>query len=148
MGSRPLMLITKRHWSGLLLRFGEFVLLSLFTSSAMSAQTLQVLPSQVLIRMVAAGPLAIPQTLSIRSDATASLSWKATVSDDAPWISMSAVAGTTPAQISLSLVDWRGAAQPPGNYSGKITFSAAGTTSTVVNVIWTVVPKGPDPTFS
>jgi uncharacterized protein (TIGR03437 family) len=149
MGSRPLMLITKRHRSGLLLlRFGEFVLLSLFTSSVLFAQTLQVLPSQALIRMVAAGPLAIPQTLSIRSDATASLSWKATVSDDAPWISMSAVAGTTPAQISLSLVDWRGAAQPPGNYSGKITFSAAGTTSTVVNVIWTVVPKGPDPTFS
>src|ERR1039457_5518984 len=107
-------IITKRHQSGFLLRFGEFVLLSLFTSSVLLAQMLQVSPPQVLIRMAATGPLAVPQTLSIKSGTTPSLSWKATVSDDAPWISLSAVAGTAPAQISLSLLAWRGVGQPPG----------------------------------
>src|SRR5674476_593316 len=148
MESRLLVLIMKRHRCGLLLRFGEFVLLSLFTSSALLAQMLQVSPGQVLIRMAATGPVASPQTLSISSNTAASITWRATVSDDAPWISMSAVTGTTPAQIGLSLVDWRAASQPPGNYSGKITFSAAGATSAVVNVIWTVVPRLPNPTFS
>src|ERR1039457_161090 len=61
---------------------------------------------------------------------------------------MSAATGTTPAQITLALVDWRGALQPPGTYSGRITFSAAGSASAVVNVIWTVVPRLPNPTFS
>src|SRR5258708_39514298 len=98
--------------------------------------------------MGANGPVASTQTLSINSNAAASITWRATVSDDAPWIAMSAVTGTTPTQISLSLVDWRAASQPPGTYSGNITFSSAGTTPAVVNVIWTVVPRLPNPTFS
>ena len=148
MESLPFVPINKCQRRALLLRFGNFVLLALFSAATLCPQVLQVLPNQVLIRMVASGPLAVPQTLSIRSDTTASLGWSATVSDDAPWISLSAATGTTPAQIRLSLVDWRGVGQPPGNYSGKITFSAPGTTSTVVKVIWTVVPQLPNPIFS
>ena len=148
MGTRLLALIMKRHRRGLLLRCGVFALLSLFTASAVFAQSLQVSPKQVLIRMAATGPLPAPQTLSVGSTAAASISWKATASDDAPWIAISAVTGTTPAQIGLSLVDWRGVSQPPGTYSGTITFSAAGTASIVVNVTLTVVPRLPNPTFT
>jgi len=142
------MVITQPHWCGLFRRLVEFVLLSLSTSAVLFAQAIQVLPSQVIIRMTATGPLAVPQTLSIGSDVNASLSWTATASADAPWISMSATTGTTPTQVSLSLVAWRGAAQPPGSYSGTITFSAVGAKSAAVKVIWTVVPQLPNPTFS
>jgi len=148
METRLSVLSMKRYRCGLLLRFGQPLVLSLLTSSALLAQVLQVSPGQVLIRMAATGPLASPQTLSISSNTAAPISWRATVNDDAPWIALSAVTGTTPMQIGLSLVDWRGASQPPGTYSGKITFSAESTTPVVVTVIWIVVQRLPNPTFS
>src|ERR1017187_7629649 len=137
----------RRHLSMLLPGLGMLVLLLFFGFSALFGQSLQVSPSQIQIRTLANGPLPNAQDLSIGSS-TASLNWSATASGDAPWISLSATSGTGPGKVSLSLVDWRAVAQPPGNYPGEITFSAPGATPVVVNVIWTVVPSLPNPTFS
>lgn len=79
----------KLYQCGLLLRFAQSVVLSLLISSALIAQMLQVSPCQFLIRMAATGPVASPQTLSISSNTAASISWTATLSDDAPSIRVS-----------------------------------------------------------
>lgn len=139
--------IARRHSCILLPQFGKLAPLLLFGSSALFGQSLQVSPNQIQIRTLANGPLPNPKVLSIGSS-TASLSWSATPSGDAPWISLSAMTGAGPAKVNLSLVDWRAVGQPPGSYSGKITFSAPGATAVVVNVVWTVVPPLPNPKFS
>ena len=128
---------------------GHLVLFFLLGFSTLHAQTLGVSPNPVILVMAATGPLAAAQTLSINASGLASsVNWTATVSADAPWISLSAAKGTTPAKVSLSLVDWRAGAQPPGSYSGKIQFAADGMTPVTVDVAWTVVPPPPPPHFS
>jgi uncharacterized protein (TIGR03437 family) len=123
-------------------------LVVLFGSAILWSQTLSISPNPVTLRMAATGPVAISQTISISAGGGGSVNWSATISPDAPWLSLSATAGTTPATISISPVSWRAESQPAGSYSGAITFAAPGLTPTTVNVVWTVVPRLPDPTFS
>src|SRR5713226_4730082 len=112
-----------------------------------SAQTLTVSPSTLVIRMAATGPIAIPQNLSITATGSpAPVDWTATPSDDAPWISVNARAGTTPATVRVGLVDWRAEIQAPGTYSGAITFTSASLPPVTVKVLWVVVPRLPGPT--
>jgi hypothetical protein len=130
-------------------RLGCFVLFIALGSSTLQALPLSVSPNPVIFRMAARGPLAAPQTLSIATSGSASsVNWTATVSTDAPWISLSAAKGITPATVRLSLVNWRAGAQPPGTYPGKIQFAADGMAPVTVDVTWTVVPRLPPPLFS
>jgi uncharacterized protein (TIGR03437 family) len=88
------------------------------------------------------------QTISISSNSSAPLNWTASASPDAPWITLSAASGATPAKLNVGLVDWRALVQAPGTYTGKITLSANGVSPATVNVNWTVVVRLPIPTFS
>src|ERR1700730_10578291 len=135
--------------SSIAARLGHLRSPKLLACSTLPAQPLSVSPNPVMIRMAATGPLAAPQTLSITTSGLASsVNWTATASDDAPWISLSAAKGTTPATVRLSLVDWRAGSQLPGSYSGKIRFAADGMAPVTVDVTWTVVPRLPPPNFS
>lgn len=132
-------------------RFGPCALaasLLLILCPLMHAQTLNISPSRLVIRTARGGPVAVPLTLSITANGGAALPWTATVSDEAPWISLSAVTGSTPATVHLALVAWRVAGQAAGSYSGKIRFEIAGRGSATVDVTWVVVPRMPDPRFS
>ncbi len=130
-------------------RLSPGVLSFLLGASTLYSQTLGVSPNPVVIRMAAVGSLPAPQTLSITTGGSASsANWTATVSADAPWISLSAAKGTTPATVSLSLVAWRAGSQPPGSYSGKIQFAADGMPPATVTVVWTVASRLPNPHFS
>jgi uncharacterized protein (TIGR03437 family) len=102
----------------------------------------------VVIRMAAGGPLAAPASLSIGTNSSSPVPWKASVSDNAPWIALSATSGTTPSTISIGVVDWRAEAMAPGTYTGQVTFTATGTATSVLSVIWTVVPRMPAPAFT
>jgi len=92
--------------------------------SILCAQTVTVSPLAT-IQMTQSGPVAAPQILSIRASNGGALNWTAAVSQDAPWIALSATQGSTPTTLRVGLVDWRAVGQPAGNYSGKITFNAA-----------------------
>ena len=119
----------------------------LFGCSILCAQTLTVSPLAA-IRMTQSGPVSAPQLVSIRASNGGALNWTATVSQDAPWIALSATQGSTPTTLRVGLVDWRAVGQPAGNYSGKITFNAANVAPTTVQVTWVVVPRMAGPAFS
>jgi hypothetical protein len=119
-----------------------------FGWSILCAQTVTVSPNLATIRMAQSGPVAPPQTVSIRASNGGALNWTATISEDAPWISLSATQGTTPTTIRVGLVGWRAEGQPAGNFSGKITFSAMNVAPTTVPVTWVVVPRMAGPVFS
>jgi uncharacterized protein (TIGR03437 family) len=112
------------------------------------SQTLKVSPNPVTFRMAAAGPLPAPQTLTLTTDAPSPVKWGAAIGSDAPWLALSASSDTTPATIKLWLVDWRAVGQAPGTYTGTLTIAAPGLPFVSVSVIWTVVARVPDPTFT
>jgi uncharacterized protein (TIGR03437 family) len=113
------------------------------------AQTLAVSPSTLIVRMAATGPIAAPQYISISAGGSGTpVNWTATASADAPWISLNATAGATPATVQVRLVDWRAESQAPGSYSGTVTFNATGLPPATVKVTWVVAPRLPGPTFS
>jgi hypothetical protein len=114
--------------------------------SILCAQTVTVSPLAT-IQMTQSGPVAAPQTVSILASDGGALNWTATISEDAPWIALSATQGSTPTTIWVGLVEWRAVGQPTGSYSGQITFMANGA-STVVQVTWVVVPRMAGPVFS
>src|SRR4051812_5312350 len=130
-----------------ILRISGFLLISLCGCWILYPQTLSVSPNPVNIRMTQSGPIALGQNLRIAVTGTA-VKWTAAVSEDAPWIALSAKEGATPATVSVGLVGWRAEGQPAGNYSGAITFTAAGAAPVSVPVNWSVVPRLPDPKFS
>jgi uncharacterized protein (TIGR03437 family) len=101
-----------------------------------------------MLRMAATGPLSGAQTITVGSSGSAAVKWTASASDDAPWIYLTASSGAAPGTTGLGLVDWRAAAQAPGTYTGKVTFTAPGGASATVNVIWTVTARRPTPKFS
>ena len=117
-------------------------------AQALAAQGLVVSPNPLVFNMAAIGPVAVPQNLTISASGSAALSWTATASADAPWISLSAASGTTPATVAVSLVAWRAQAQVPGVSTGTIAFTAPGAGPVTVKVIWVVAARLPDPTFS
>jgi len=120
----------------------------LFGCSILCAQTVTVSPNLATIRMAQGGPVAGSQNLSIRASDGGALNWMASVSEDAPWISLSATRGSTPATIRVGLVGWRAEGQRAGTYSGKVTFSARNVAATTVQVTWVVVPRMAGPVFS
>jgi len=88
------------------------------------------------------------QKVGIRTSDRRSVNWSAAVSQDAPWIALSATSGATPAQIDLGLVNWRAEGQPAGNYTGKVTVTVEGLAPVTLDVIWTVVARLPAPKVS
>src|SRR5437660_1426007 len=113
------MLLT-RVWLVFVLAFLSFGCFPLLPQSSVS-----VAPNTLQITMAASGPLAYPQSLTVGAG-TNGVAWKATVSEDAPWIRLSAASGVTPAKLMVSLVDWRMGSVPPGMHKGKITVTATG----------------------
>ena len=124
------------------------ICLVVLLASPACADTLTVSPAHVALKMATTGPLAPPQTIQIASSGPAALNWTATVSPDAPWIALSAPSGSTPATIRVGAVDWRAEKQPPGEYSGKVTFAAPGAAPVVLTVSWTVVARLPSPKYT
>ena len=119
-----------------------------FGSAALLAQNLTVSAGPLVFNMAATGPVSVPQNLTVSASGSTSLNWTATVSGDAPWISLSSASGTTPATVAVSLVLWRAQAQAPGVYNGTITFAAPGTAAATVKVTWIVAARLPGPNFS
>jgi len=113
------------------------------------SQDVVVTPPTVELRMVAGGPMAPPQRLRIAGrGSSAAVPWTAAVTGDSPWLVLSATAGTTPSDLVLSLVPWRAAGQPAGNYPAKIAISAAGRQQATIDVTWTAVPRAPDAKYT
>src|SRR5256885_10055337 len=126
-----------------ILRISGFFLISLCGCWILYPQTLSVSPNPVTIRMAQSGPVALAQGLKIAMTGPA-VKWTATVSGDAPWISLSAMEGNTPATVNVGLVGWRAEGQAAGNYSGTVTFNAPGAAPVAVTVNWSVVARMPE----
>lgn len=90
------------------------------------------------------GPNPAPQMVTIGSSG-APLTF--TVSDNAPWLTVSPASGTTPTQVSAA-VNLSGL--PAGTYNATVTASAPGSPNALVNVTLTVSapPVGPQLTVS
>jgi hypothetical protein len=111
-----------RAWLVFVSAFFSFGCFRLLPQSSLS-----VAPNTLQITMAASGPLAYPQSFTIGAG-TSGVAWKANVSEDSPWIRLSAASGVTPAKVMVSLVDWRMGSVPPGMHKGKISVTAAGMT--------------------
>src|SRR5262245_44711262 len=113
------------------------------------AQALTISPKSVSLRQVEGGPLAASQIV-IRSAGNAPHPWTATASTsdpNDPWIELSAGSGTTPATLTVGLVNWRGEKRKPGKFTGNITIRSNGA-SQVVPVEWEVRAALPPPAFT
>jgi probable HAF family extracellular repeat protein len=75
------------------------------TSIAQPSPTLRAAPDMLLFTYTTGGPVPEPQELSIRNPSAGSLPW--TASTDASWVTLSALSGTTPADINVT-ADTRG----------------------------------------
>jgi hypothetical protein len=131
-----------RAWLVFVSAFFSFGCFRLLPQSSLS-----VAPNTLQITMAASGPLAYPQSFTIGAG-TSGVAWKANVSEDSPWIRLSAASGVTPAKVMVSLVDWRMGSVPPGMHKGKISVTAAGMTPATIPVTLTIVPKPPGPKFT
>src|SRR5437773_11881408 len=130
-----------------ILRSGGFLVIFLCGCWVLYPQTLSISPNPITLRMAQGGPVVNPQAVSVGA-AGAALEWPASVSDDAPPISLSAMEGSTPATVSIGVVGWRAEGMAAGSYSGRITFNAPGAAPATVTVNWSVVPRLPDPKFT
>lgn len=95
------------------------------------------------------GPLAVGK-ISIRATGANVLNWTvSTIAADPndPWLQLDAGGGTTPAVLTLTIVDWRGAAKKPGKYRSSINIKTGGS-EVNVPVELEVRPAGAPPTFS
>src|SRR4051794_28227451 len=93
-------------------------------------------PLPVAVIEISGGPTPQPWTASAATD-----------NPDDPWIELRNPSGTTPAQLIVGVVPWRGGERKPGKYSGKITIHAGSATETVP-VEWEVRPALPPPAIS
>ncbi len=113
------------------------------------SQAIEVSPKAVKMMQVEGGPLGVAK-VSIRSTTADVQNWTVTVTPaDAndPWIQLDSLGGTTPALLTVGMVDWRGAAKKPGKYASSITVRA-GSAAITLPVELEVRPAGPPPLFS
>lgn len=142
--------VERRH--KLLMSVGDsrillFVFLFGVAGGAYSQSALTVSPSQLTFEMVAGGPIAVDQSVTISG---ASGGWTATVSNDAPWLTLSATSGTsTPASVTLGLVKWRAQTQAAGEYSGTVTITPEAQGAPVtVSITWKALDPISPPKFN
>src|SRR5260370_18648230 len=66
--------------------------------------------------------------VSIRSTSADVQNWTVTATPgdpNDPWIQLDSPGGTTPALLTVGLVDWRGAGKKPGKYASNITIRSS-----------------------
>jgi hypothetical protein len=117
-------------------------------SGALYSQAIEVSPKAVKLLQVEGG-LAVGN-VSIRSTGGNVQSWTATATPsdpNDPWIELGAAGGTTPAVLSVGIVNWRGETRKPGKYSASITIKSGGSAVTRP-VTWEVRAANPPPAFS
>ena len=108
-----------------------------------TAAELSVSPAQLSFSGLAGGAAPAAQTLAIREASSGAMTWSASVSAGAPWLSLSVESGTAPADLSVAV---NPAGLPAGTYSGTITVSApdaAGSPATVDVTLVLGAPAGP-----
>lgn len=113
------------------------------------SQAIEVAPKAVKLVQVEGGPLALAK-VSIRSAGANAQNWTVTATPgDAndPWIQLSAPGGTTPAVLTVGIVDWRGESKRPGKYPASISIQSAGAAVTLP-VELEVRAANPPPVFS
>lgn len=82
---------------------------------------------------VAAGASTVTQTVAISSSSTLVLNWSATTATN--WIGLSPSQGTTPSSVTVSVTP---GTLTPGNYSGSVTFQAAGASNSPLTLAVTL----------
>src|SRR5258708_32421125 len=113
------------------------------------SQAIDVSPKIVKLIQVEGGPLALAK-VPIRSTSADVQNWTVTATPgdpNDPWIQLDSPGGTTPALLTVGLVDWRGAAKPPGKYASSITIRS-GSAAVTLPVELEISPAGPPPVFS
>jgi Subtilase family/Viral BACON domain len=107
------------------------------TTAAPDQPTIGVSPASLSFTATAGGSNPADQTINVTNTGGGTLNF--TVSDDAPWLTVSPASGTAPATLTAS-VDITGLAA--GTFNGTITISAAGATNTPVSVPVTLTVNG------
>ena len=113
------------------------------------SQAIEVAPKAVMLVQVEGGPLAVAQ-VSIRSTSGNAQRWSASGAGDDPndpWIQLGSADGTTPAVLTIGLVNWRGEGKKAGKYRASISIKAAGA-SVTLPVELEVRAANPPPIFS
>ena len=121
---------------------------SLAVPGMLYSQSLVVAPKALKLLQVERGPLAVG-SVSIHSSGAVQ-SWSATAATadpNDPWLVLGAAAGSTPATLTVGLVNWRGEQRRPGKYQGTIAIKAGGA-SVTVPVEWEVRAAVAAPGFS
>jgi hypothetical protein len=107
------------------------------TTAAPAQPTIGVNPASLSFTATAGGSNPADKTINITNTGGGTLNF--TVSDDAPWLTVSPASGTAPATLTAS-VDITGLAA--GTFNGTITISADGATNTPVSVPVTLTVNG------
>src|SRR5664280_2596584 len=87
------------------------------------SQAIEVAPQAVKLVQVEGGPLALAK-VSIRSAGANAQNWSvaaAPADPNDPWIQLSSSGGTTPAVLTVGIVDWRGELKKVGKYRASIS---------------------------
>lgn len=113
------------------------------------SQAIEVAPKTVKLMQVEGGPLALAK-VSIRSTRADVQNWTVTATPadpNDPWIQLDSPGGTTPALLTVGLVNWRGEAKKAGKYSSSITIRS-GSAAITLPVELEIRPANPPPAFS
>jgi hypothetical protein len=107
------------------------------TTAAPTQPTIGVNPANLSFTATAGGSNPANQTINVTNTGGGTLNF--TVSDNAPWLTVSPASGTAPATLTAS-VDITGLAA--GTFNGTITISATGATNTPVSIPVTLTVNG------
>jgi hypothetical protein len=113
------------------------------------SQAIEIAPKAVKLLQVEGGPLAVAK-VSIRSAGPNVQPWTVTATPgdpNDPWIQLSAPGGTTPALLTVGIVNWRGESKKPGKYPASISIKSGGAVVTLP-VVLEVRAAHPPPAFS
>jgi hypothetical protein len=113
------------------------------------SQAIEIAPKAIKLLQVEGGPLALAK-VSIRSTGPNVQPWTVTATPgdpNDPWIQLSALGGTTPAWLTVGIVDWRGETKKPGKYQASISVKSGGAVATLP-VELEVRAAHPPPAFS
>jgi YD repeat-containing protein len=103
-------------------------------------------PTSLTFTAVAGGTAPDPQTVQLSYTPPSNVSWSATVvtAGSTPWLVLSAVSGTTPSTVTVSIDPSQ---LPPGTYTGTITFTAPNGTVGSPRAISVLLIVTPTPTL-
>jgi len=126
-------------YSGNLTASASAVLTQTVGQAASTAPQLSVLPPVLTFAVVRNGPNPAPTTIAVANTGAGRLQWTASVDSASPWLSISKVAGSTPAAVSVT-VDATGLAA--GTYASTILVTSGGQQRTVALAL---IVKAPAP---